>query len=71
MYKNIIKLTDAYKRQPHTVQKITMRQVGSKFNIEIHMDGSKPKTIGRYDSRQEAHDAMVQLSALTNSEIIK
>ena len=71
MLNKIFKATDVYKRQPHAVEKFTMEQAGSKFHIKAHMADGSAKVIGRYNSRQEAHAAMEQLSALTNSKIVK
>ena len=69
MIDKLYKHTDMHKRQPNTVQKITMGQEGSKFYIKAHFADRAAKTIGRYNSREEAHAAMEQLSLLTDSEI--
>ncbi|MBQ7903313.1 MAG: hypothetical protein IJ362_06245 [Oscillospiraceae bacterium] len=69
MIEKLYKLTDTHRRQPAAVQKITMGQEGSKFYIKAHFADRTAKTIGRYNSREEAHAAMEQLSVLTDSKI--
>ncbi len=71
MIDKLYKATDRHKRQPETVQKITMAQQGSKFYIKVYFADRPAKTIGRYNTREEAHAAMEQLSVLTDSKIIK
>ena len=71
MLNRILNTNHNFKKLPHNVQKITMKPDGSKFAIQVHCRDMPVIIIGRYDSREEAHRAMVQLSELTKSEIIK
>ena len=71
MLKRILNTSDTFKKLPHDVKKITMKPDGSKFAIQVHCDSMPVITIGRYDSREEAHSVMEQLSVLTKSEISK
>ena len=71
MLKRILNTSDTFKKLPHNVQKITMKPDGSKFVIQLHCDDMSAKTIGRYNTREEAHRVMVQLSESTKCEIIK
>ena len=71
MLKRILNTADAFKKLPHNVNKITMKPDGSKFSIQVHCEDMPPIQIGRYDTREQAHAVMEQLSAITNREIIK
>ena len=71
MLKRILNTNHNFKNLPHNVQKITMKAEGSKFAIQVHCDDMPVITIGRYDTRAEAHSAMEQLSRLTNRKIDK
>ncbi len=71
MLKRILNTTDTFKKLPHNVRKITMKPDGTKFAIQAHCDDMPVITIGRYDTREAAHRAMVQLSELTKCEIVK
>ena len=71
MLKRILNTSDTFKKLPHDVKKITMKQSGSKYSIEVHCDSIPAVQIGRYDTREEAQAVMEQLSILTNRDIIK
>ena len=71
MLKRILNTNHTIKKLPHDVKKITMKQSGSKYSIEVHCDDMPPVQIGRYDTKEEAHTVMEQLSALTNRKISK
>lgn len=71
MLKKILNTNDNFKRLPHNVKKITMKADGSKFIVQLHCEDMMPVTIGRYDTREEAHGAIAQLSELTNRKINK
>ncbi|MBR2008661.1 MAG: hypothetical protein IJ936_00905, partial [Peptococcaceae bacterium] len=60
MLKRILNTSDTFKKLPHDVKKITMKPDGSKFAIQAHCDSMPVITIGRYDSREEAHSVMEQ-----------
>ena len=71
MLKRILNTSDKFKKLPHDVKKITMKQSGSKYSIEVHCDNMPAVQIGRYDTKKEAHAVMEQLSVLTKRDIIK
>ena len=71
MLKRILNTNDTFKKLPHDVKKITMKPDGSKFAIQVHCDAMPVITIGRYDSKEQAHSVMSQLSELTKCDIIK
>ena len=71
MLKRLLNTTQPFKNLPHKVQKITMKESGSKYSIEVHCENMPAVQIGRYDTKEEAHSVMEQLSALTNSKITK
>ena len=71
MLKKILNTSDTLKKLPHNVQKITMKPDGNKFVIQVHCEDMFAKTIGCYDTREQAHRAMLRLSELTNCKIIK
>ena len=71
MLKRVLNTNHNFKKLPHNVQKITMKADGSKFAIQVHCDDMPVIVIGRYDTREEAHSVMEQLSALTNCKINK
>ena len=71
MLKEILNTTQPFKNLPHNVKKITMKASGSKYSIEIHCENMPAIQIGRYDTKEEAHCVMEQLSEITNRKIIK
>ena len=71
MLKRILNTSDTIRKLPHDVKKITMKQSGSKYSIEVHCDNMPVVQIGRYDTKEEAHAVMEQLSILTNCKISK
>lgn len=71
MLNRILNTNHNFKKLPHNVKKITMKAEGSKFVIQVHCQDMPVINIGRYDTRQEAHTAMEQLSVLTNCKIEK
>ena len=71
MFKGILNTADAFKKLPHNVEKIVMKPSGSKYSIYVHCADMPPVQIGRYDTKEQAHSAMEQLSVLTNRKITK
>ena len=66
MLKRILNTSDTFKKLPHDVKKITMKQSGSKYSIEVHCDNMPAVQIGRYDTREEA---LAELSSIRNAVV--
>ena len=71
MLKRLLNTTQPFKNLPHDVKKITMKASGNKYAIEVHCDGMPSIQIGLYDTKEEAHNVMEQLSIITNRKINK
>ena len=71
MYRRILNYADAFKKLPHNVERIVMKPSGPKYAIYVYCTDMAPVQIGRYDTKEQAHAVMEQLSQLTNRKIVK
>ena len=69
MWKFLLKTTDAHKSRPQDVKGFYSRQVGSKYYIYALLEDGNKKTVARYNTQEEADNAMKVIRTAGMQEI--